>query len=78
MEKECIKCKYKMMVDEANKYKEENRNYQQTCDDNKILRLILGCQTIEVRGMRIDLTDFKKRKFKEIIEAISNIIEGVK
>ncbi len=72
--------------DIAENYRKDNRDYKNTCDDNKTLRILLGCQEIEMRNMRIELQKFintrpepkKEKPEGDLVEGLSKFIHKFK
>ena len=54
------------VIKEAEKYRKNNKDYQEKCDDNQTLRVLLSCQAIEMRELRIEAQEKIQQLQQEI------------
>jgi hypothetical protein len=57
----CDNCK---IINEARALQDvipKNQSIDQLKSENELLRILLGCQVIELRNMRLDVEDWKKK-----------------
>ena len=76
--------RYRDMIDEAYKYREKHRDYEDKCNNIQTLRILLGCQTIEIGELRIEAEN-KIKTLKQEIEGLEEFkqqyfsdVEGVR
>lgn len=67
--------RYKEMIKEAEKFRKDRNCKYTDNDDANILRILLGCQTIEIREIRVALEN-KIKEFKQELTKYKQAVEG--